>query len=262
MSSQVSPRRGAALVTGGNRGIGRAICIELAAQSFPVAFTDVVPESEAEATLVAVRRSSPDALYFRSDLSDTGGHARLVAAVESALGPIDCLVNNAGQQATVRGDLLDVTEADFDRLIAVNLRGTFFLTQAVARLMIRRETSDASRSIITITSANAGLVSPEKGSYGISKAGLSMAVQQFAVRLAEAGIAVHEIRPGLIRTAMTAGVFDAYSRRVEDGQISPVRRWGEPEEIARGVAALAAGAIPFSTGDVFHIGGGIQIHRL
>lgn len=262
MSAPVSPRKGVVLVTGGNRGIGRAICIELAAHGFSVALTDVATEMEAKATLSAVRQSNPEALYFRSDLSNSGGHARLVAAVEAAFGPIDCLVNNAGQQATVRGDLLDVTEADFDRLIAVNLRGTFFLTQAVARSMVRRAASDVPRSIITITSANAGLVSPEKGSYGISKAGLSMAVQQFAVRLAEAGIAVHEIRPGLIRTDMTAGVFDAYSRRVEAGQISPVRRWGEPEEIARGVAVLATGAIPFSTGDIFHIGGGMQIHRL
>jgi NAD(P)-dependent dehydrogenase (short-subunit alcohol dehydrogenase family) len=261
MSAATPARRGAALVTGGNRGIGRAICLELASKGFSVAFTDIVDEADAQETLSAVREKG-SALYIRNDVSDTASHMALVESVEAALGPVACLINNAGQQVAVRGDLLEVTEEAFDRLIAVNLRGTFFLTQAVARAMVRQATLAAHRSIITITSANAGLVSPEKGAYGPSKAGLSMAMQQYAVRLADEGIAVHEIRPGLIRTAMTAAVFEPYSRRVERGEISPVRRWGEPEEIARGVAALATGALPFSTGDIFNIGGGMHIHRL
>jgi NAD(P)-dependent dehydrogenase (short-subunit alcohol dehydrogenase family) len=144
----------------------------------------------------------------------------------------------------------------------VNLRGTFFFTQAVARMMLSHSVPLTERSIITITSANAGLVSPEKGPYCISKAGLSMASQQFAVRLADAAIHVHEVRPGLIRTDMTADVYEKYTAEVETGRVSAIRRWGQPEDIARGVAALATGAIPFSTGDIYNIGGGMQIHRL
>lgn len=256
-AANVPPPRGTALVTGGRRGIGRAICRAIARAGFDVAFTDIVAPEEVEATLADIREAGRAARYDRRDISETAGNAEFVATVERELGPIDCLVNNAGIQVQVRGDLLEVTEESFDRLIATNLRGTFFLTQAVARAA-----SAATRSVITITSANAGLVSPEKGPYGISKAGLSMASQQFAVRLAEAGIQVHEIRPGLIRTDMTAGVHETYSPLVESGAISPVRRWGEPDEIAQAVVTLASGALPFSTGDIFHIGGGMHMHRL
>jgi len=162
----------------------------------------------------------------------------------------------------VRGDPLEVDEAEFDRLIGVNLRGTYFVTQVVARHMLAAGATDRLRSIITITSANAGLVSPEKGAYCISKAGLSMAMQVFALRLAEVGIRVHEIRPGLIETSMTADVLEQYSPRIEDGSICALRRWGQPEDVAGAIGALATGAIPYSTGDVYHIGGGMQISRL
>ncbi len=253
--------RGTALVTGGRRGIGRAICRALAEVGFDIAVSDLVEAEGARDTLAEVEAAGRKGRYYRRDVSNTDDNDAFVSGIEDDLGVLTCLVNNAGIQVPVRGDLLDVSEEDFDRLIAVNLRGTFFLTQAVARRMVTRA-SEAERSIVTITSANASLVSPEKGPYGISKAGLSMAVQQFAVRLAENNIRVHEIRPGLIRTDMTAEVFEKYSPRVEAGQVSPIRRWGEPEEIARAVAALAAGMIPFSTGDIFHIGGGMQIHRL
>lgn len=254
--------RGTALVTGGRRGIGRAICKAMALADFDVAVTDVVAPEEAEATLSDIAGAGRKGRYFRRDIAETVDNGAFVEAVERALGPIDCLVNNAGIQVAVRGDLLAVTEESFDRLIATNLRGTFFLTQAVARAMVARTKAPAQRSVITITSANAALVSPEKGPYCISKAGLSMASQQFAVRLAEAGIQVHEIRPGLIRTDMTASVDDTYSPLVESGAISPVRRWGAPEEIAQAVVTLATGALPFSTGDIFHVGGGMHIHRL
>ncbi|MBX3567483.1 MAG: 3-ketoacyl-ACP reductase [Rhizobiaceae bacterium] len=256
------PERGLAIVTGGRRGIGRAICGELAAAGFDVAVVDLVDDANARATLDAVRSSGRRAGFYQRDIAETAGNADFIARIEGDLGQVACLVNNAGVQVSVRGDLLEVTEQAFDRLIGINLRGTFFLTQAVARAMLSRPQGGLERSIVTITSANAGLVSPEKGPYCISKAGLSMASQQFAIRLAEAGIHVHEIRPGLIQTDMTADVYEKYSVQVDAGQLSAIRRWGQPEDIGRAVATLATGSMPFSTGDIYHIGGGMQLHRL
>lgn len=255
-------KRGLAIVTGGRRGIGRAVCCELGAAGFDVAVVDVVDDATAHETVEAVRAAGRNAGFYRRDISDTADNREFVARIENDFGAVTCLVNNAGIQVAVRGDLLEVTEESFDRLVGVNLRGTFFFTQAVARAMLAHPDPGHERSIITITSANAGLVSPEKGPYCISKAGLSMASQQFAVRLADGGIRVHEIRPGLIQTDMTADVYEKYSAQVAAGQLSAIRRWGQPDDIARGVSALAIGAIPFSTGDIYHIGGGMQLHRL
>lgn len=254
--------RGVALVTGGRRGIGRAICRELAGSGFDVAVVDIIDDDSGRETTDMVKRAGRNTLFRQCDIADTAAHGALLEEVERNLGAISCLVNNAGIQVPVRGDLLDVSEEMFDRLININLRGTFFLTQAVARRMVAQTAPPEERSIITVTSANAGLVSPEKGPYCVSKAGLSMASQQFAVRLAAEGIRVHEIRPGLIRTNMTADVYERYSPLVASGEICPMRRWGEPEDIGRGIAALATGAMPFSTGDIYNIGGGMQIHQL
>lgn len=256
------PQRGVAVVTGGRRGIGRAICRELGAAGFDIAMLDIVDDENTQETMDIIGVLGVRSNFYQRDLGDVASHRDLVAEIEERQGPITCLVNNAGIQVSVRGDLLDVTEESFDSLLGVNLRGTFFLTQAVARRMVSRSDVERERSIITITSANAGLVSPEKGPYCIAKAGLSMASQQFALRLADLGIRVHEIRPGLIRTDMTADVYDKYAGPIEAGAVSAIRRWGQPEEIARCVFALATGAIPFCTGDIFNIGGGMQIHRL
>lgn len=254
--------RGLAVVTGGRRGIGRAICCELARVGFDIAIVDIVDDENASETVDLVGRLGRNSAFYRRDISETSGNATFVEGLERDMGEITCLVNNAGVQVSVRGDLLDVTEESFDRVIGVNLRGTFFLTQAVAHAMLLRPQTTLERSVVTITSANAGLVSPEKGPYCISKAGLSMASQQFAIRLADAGIRVHEIRPGLIQTDMTADVYEKYSSQVEAGELSAIRRWGQPDDIARAVGTLAAGGLPFSTGDIYHIGGGMQIHRL
>lgn len=259
---RAGPDRGLAVVTGGRRGIGRAICGNLAAAGFDVAVVDLVDDDSAGDTVALIRSAGRKGAFYQRDIAQTDGNGAFIGRLESEFGPVVCLVNNAGVQVSVRGDLLDVTEEAFDRLVDVNLRGTFFFTQAVARAMLARPASAFDRSIITITSANAGLVSPEKGPYCISKAGLSMASQQFALRLADAGICVHEVRPGLIQTDMTADVYEKYSVPVEAGQVSAIRRWGQPEDIARAVTTLAVGAIPFSTGDIFHIGGGMQLHRL
>ena len=254
--------RGVALVTGGRRGIGRAICTTLAARGFDIALIDIVDDHEVERTVAAVEAIGKKVVFQKLDISETGKHVALVQALQAQIGEITCLVNNAGIQVPVRGDMLDVTEEMFDQLIDINLKGTFFLTQAVVRQMVNTQSKYQERSVITITSANAELVSPEKGPYCISKAGLSMASQQFAIRLASEGIRVHEIRPGLIETDMTADVYEKYSPDVKAGTICPMRRWGKPEDIAGGIATLAIGAMPFSTGDIYNIGGGMQIPRL
>jgi NAD(P)-dependent dehydrogenase (short-subunit alcohol dehydrogenase family) len=254
--------RGVAVVTGGRRGIGRAICRELAAHGFDVAVADLALDDSGREVVEDVRSLGRRGEFFTLDIAKTSDHQIFIRSVLEKLGPISCLVNNAGVQVPVRGDLLDVSEEVFDNILGVNLRGTFFLTKTVAHEMaLTAAASGEERSIIFITSANAGMASPEKAAYCVSKSALSMASQLFALRLAEHGIRVHEIRPGLIRTDMTASVFEKYSREIEQG-VSAIKRWGEPEDIARCVSALATGRVPFTTGDVFNIGGGLHIERL
>ncbi|MBV2079645.1 3-ketoacyl-ACP reductase [Pseudomonas carnis] len=253
-------KRGVALVTGGRRGIGRAICVALASRGYDIAVLDIVNDEAVVETLSQIESLGRRAQFYRYDLSQIEQRFEVIDQIEGELGSINCLVNNAGIQTPVRGDLLEVTEANFDLLMDVNLRGTFFITQEVSKRMIQRDTEH--RSIITITSANAHLVSPEKGSYGVSKAALSMANQQFALRLADTGISVYEIRPGLIQTDMTLDVRERYSDAIQSGDICPQRRWGMPADIGEAVASLACGALPFSTGDIYNIGGGMQIPKL
>jgi NAD(P)-dependent dehydrogenase (short-subunit alcohol dehydrogenase family) len=257
-----STSRGVAVVTGGRRGIGRAICRELAVHGFDIAISDVIFDDNGREIVEDIRSLGRRSEFFTLDIAKTSDHQAFIRNVLARLGPVSCLVNNAGIQVPVRGDLLDVTEDVFDEILGVNLRGTFFLTKVFAREMsLATPAPGEERSIIFITSANAAMASPEKGAYCVSKSALSMASQLFALRLAEHGVRVHEIRPGLIRTDMTAGVFEKYSRQIEQG-ISAIKRWGEPEDIARCVSALATGRVPFTTGDVFNIGGGLHIERL
>lgn len=248
-----------ALVTGGRRGIGRAIAFALADVGFDIAINDVVHDATLEETMAGVEARGARVHFVQADISQLESHAAMLDTVEGALGPIGCLVNNAGVQVPARVDLLETTPAVFDRLVGVNLRGTFFLTQETARRMLDDE--GEGRSIITISSINAAMASLEKAPYCISKAALSMSCQLFAVRLAAHGIAVFEIRPGLIRTDMTAEVRDSYGAAIADG-LSPITRWGEPEEVASAAAALATGAMPFSTGGIYNIDGGLQLARL
>lgn len=254
--------RGTALVTGGRRGIGRAICVALAHQGFDIAFLDIVEDADVEKTLSNIEATGRRARFLACDISKTSVHEHVIDKVLGDFGAINCLVNNAGVQVRVRGDLLDTTEADFDHLIDVNLKGTFFLTKAVAKRMLAHTSPDVHRSIITVTSANAHLVSPEKGAYCISKAGLSMAMQNFALRLAAEGIHVHEIRPGLIETDMTRSVYEHYSPGIESGDLCALRRWGQPEDVAGAISTLASGGMPFSTGDIYNVGGGMHVPKL
>jgi len=244
----------AAIVTGGARGIGRAIADALAAASFDVAVVDVEPMRQPGDRIVAYER----------DVADVDAHAATVAEIVERLGPVCCLVNNAGVTSLARGDMLDLEPASFDRCVAVNLRGAFFLTQAVARAMIAAD-ADGSRSpyrsVVTIGSVNAEILGLNRADYGISKAGVSMMSKLYAGRLASARIHAFEVRPGIIRTDMTAPAREKYDRYIaEDGV--PMRRWGEPEDVGTAVATIARGLLPFATGEIVNVGGGMHLHRV
>jgi len=246
-------------VTGANRGIGRGISAALAARGFDIVGTDLAENDDTRITARMVQEAGGSFRFLQGDVSRAGDAPRLV--MEATQGrPLHCLVNNAGVQTRQRVDILDLREAEFDRIMAVNLRGTFFLTQAVAKAMLAA-TASPGRSIISITSAAARAANPMSAAYCMSKAGLSMMVRLFALRLAEAGIATFEIRPGLIRTPMNADDLRPYEAAFASGRV-PLRRWGHIDEVGKAVAALASGDIPYSTGDVINVAGGFQIEQI
>jgi NAD(P)-dependent dehydrogenase (short-subunit alcohol dehydrogenase family) len=253
--------RPVALVTGGRRGIGLGIATALAKAGYDLAIVDMAAESEAEESLDMLRAAGAGAIYLHTDISDVAAHERTVATVIERFGRIDCLVNNAGMASVVRGDFLDLTPENFDRIIAVNLRGTMFLTQTVVKAMLARESGDHPRAIINITSVSAAASSPERLDYCISKAGLAAFTQGLALRLAESGIAVFEVRPGIIRTDMTAAVASKYDAPIADGLV-PMKRWGEAADVGAICASLASGNFAFATGSIIAADGGLSIARL
>jgi NAD(P)-dependent dehydrogenase (short-subunit alcohol dehydrogenase family) len=253
-------QRPAALITGGRRGIGRACAEELARRGFDVVVADVGAEGVEECE-AAVRAAGAGFAFVLADVAREAEWGRLVSVAWDAFGGLECLVNNAGVSVASRGDLLDSDPADFDRVLAINLKAPFFLSIAVARRMIEAEAPRGHRTIINMASANATMVSPERGAYCLSKAAVPMLTQLFAVRLARHGITVHEIRPGVIRTEMTAVAKERYDARIAQG-LSPIERWGEPVDVARAVAVLAAGDLSFMTGDALSVDGGLHLHRL
>jgi len=253
--------RPVALVTGARRGIGRACAEALAASGFDIAATDIVVDAAADEARRAIEAKGAAVMFSEHDVAAIATHGALIASVVQRFGRLDCLVNNAGRGAVVRGDLLDLSAENFDAVMNVNLRGTLFFTQAVARQMLAASETQRVRSIITITSASAEMVSPERADYCVSKAGLSMAMKAFAVRLATENIGVFEVRPGIIRTDMTAGVSAKYDKAIADG-LTPMRRWGEPEDVASCVAALASGAFQFATGSIIRADGGLSLPKL
>ncbi|SDS47534.1 3-ketoacyl-ACP reductase [Bradyrhizobium canariense] len=256
----VSSKRGTAIVTGGARGIGEATAVALAKSGFDIAVVDTAVNDTGERTIAAIRETGSRADFIRGDIADLGRHAALIDRA-AALGPIACLVNNAGINVPVRGDMLETTPEVFDLLIGVNLRGTFFLTQAVAQHMLANPAGELKRSIVIISSANATMASPEKAVYCISKTGLAMMAKLYAARLADSGIDVFEVQPGLIRTKMNEAVRESYGHVIKAGA-SLIRRWGEPEEVGQVVSALATGLLPFCTGTMVPVGGGLHVHRL
>jgi len=255
--------RRVALVTGGRRGIGLGVAKALAAQGFDLAINGVSPESGAAEAIAELKALGADAAYVRGDVADLDDHARMVEAVRARFGRLDLLVNNAGIGPRSRDDVLVATPDNYDHVMATNLRGPYFLTQRVAGWMVEQKKADPAfeAMIVFVTSISSTVVSVNRGEYCISKAGLSMAAQLYAVRLAEFGIPVHEVRPGVIATDMTAKVKDKYDRMFAEG-LALVPRWGTPEDIGRVVAALARGDLAYSTGQVILADGGMQIRTL
>lgn len=243
-----------ALVTGAGRGIGKAIADALMQVGFAVARVSL--ENQRDEPLPGVDNGA----YYTCDVGDIDGHAALLARIAAELGEPECLVNNAGVTSLQRGDLLDLTAEGYDRTFAINLRAGFFLTQAFARRRLA-EAPGRTGSIIFVGSANAEIIGENRADYCISKAGVAMMSKLFAARLAAHGIVVFEVRPGVIRTAMTAPATAKYDALLADGGI-PMQRWGEPADIGRTVAALATGAIPYATGIHIDVGGGMQLHRV
>ena len=248
--------RRVALITGGTRGIGLGIAIKLAEAGLAIAISGRRP---AEDVQPVVAQLGPGSIYIQADVASTADRQRLIETVESKLGGMDVLVNNAGIAPRVRADILEAGEESFDELIATNLRGPYFLTQSVASWMIRHPAPG--RSIINISSVSATVASVNRGDYCIAKAGIAMATKLWAVRLAEHGIGVYEVRPGIIETDMTAGVKGKYDALIESG-ILLQKRWGTPEDIGTAVSMLAHGQLPYATGAVLILDGGLTMARL
>jgi 3-oxoacyl-[acyl-carrier protein] reductase len=252
-----------ALVTGGTRGIGLGIARKLAEDGFTVVITGRRPAEEVQPVLDQLRQKSPLSLYVAADVSSAEDRRYLLSTVDSKLGRLDVLVNNAGIAPRVRADVLEASEASFDELMATNLRGPYFLTQSVAAWMIRQPAADtqAPRSIINVSSVSATVASVNRGDYCISKAGIAMATKLWAVRLAEYGIGVYEVRPGIIETDMTEGVKGKYDALIEGGLLLE-KRWGTPADIGKAVSMLARGELPYATGAVLVLDGGLTTARL
>jgi NAD(P)-dependent dehydrogenase (short-subunit alcohol dehydrogenase family) len=250
-------------VTGGTRGIGLGIARALAADGWDLALCGIRAEQEVAGVMEELRGHGAGVHYFAANVASPADRARLVDDVRDRCGIVKALVNNAGRAPRVRADILDATEESFDEVLGTNLRGPYFLTQAIARdqLAHRRADPAFAPSIIFITSVSAEMASVSRGEYCVSKAGLSMAARLFATRLAEDGIPVYEVRPGIVATDMTATVRDSYDRRIADGLV-PERRWGHPGDVGRVVASLARGDFPYATGTVVHVDGGLTIPRL
>jgi 3-oxoacyl-[acyl-carrier protein] reductase len=248
-----------ALITGGTRGIGLGIARALARDGWSLALSGLRPRDEVAGILEELAHAGAAAEYWPADVGSSVDRARLLQSVVEKFGTLDALVNNAGRAPRVRADVLDATEESFVELMGTNLQGPYFLTQAAARLLIEKK-SPAS-AIVFVTSVSAEMASVNRGDYCVSKAGLAMAVKLFALRLAEHGIPVYEVRPGIISTDMTARVRDVYDRRIAGGLI-PEPRWGQPEDVGRAVAALLRGDIRYATGTTINVDGGLSIPRL
>jgi len=248
-----------ALVTGGQQGIGLGIAEVLIAQGFHVAIASLPPVKDA-GVRKALASLGPNASYYQHDLAEIAGIPALIEAIEKQQGPVHALIQNAGVAAKVRGDMLEITPENLNWIMGINLGGAFFLAQAVAKRMLAT-TSAHYRSITFVTSVSAELVSIERGEYCISKAGLSMAVQLWAARLAPHNIQVFEVRPGVIRTDMIEKVKDVYEEKAKNGLL-PQGRLGDPVDVARPIRAIADGLLDYGTGTVLNADGGFHLRVL
>lgn len=258
-----------ALITGGSRGIGRGIALKLAELGYDLVINYAGNEAAAKDTAAACAAvgasRSIRSEVCQGDISLSDDREKLITFTRERFNRLDLLVNNAGVAPTTRADILEASEESFDRLIAINVKGPYFLTQLAARWMIQQTQSAEARAarpkIVTISSISAYTASINRGDYCVAKAALSMLTPLFASRLAEHGINVYEIRPGIIATDMTSGVKEKYDTLIQSG-LTPIPRWGTPEDVGRAVAAIAQDLLPFSTGEVINVDGGFHIRRL
>jgi 3-oxoacyl-[acyl-carrier protein] reductase len=257
-----------ALVTGAARGIGRGICLEMAENGFNIAGVDVLADPKIKQKgLFEVKQKVEELgrkfLPVRSDIADLGGHMTILRKTLDMFGRVDVLVNNAGVAPERRLDILETTAESYDRILSINARGAFFLSQKVARQMIEQVEGESGREscIIFISSISAYVSSPSRAEYCISKAAVSMTAKIFSDRLAEYGINVYEVRPGIIQTDMTAPVKEKYNKLISEGLV-PQKRWGYPYDVAKAVVSLARGDFAYSTGLVVEVSGGMNIRHL
>jgi 3-oxoacyl-[acyl-carrier protein] reductase len=249
-----------ALITGGSRGIGRGVALELARIGYDLLINFVNNEAAAGETVQQCLKQAARQIrveIFRADIAKTEDRGALVDFCRKTFGRLDVLVNNAGVAPEVRADILEASEESFDRLIQINVKGPYFLTQLVAKWMIEQRAG----KIVTISSVSAYTASTNRGDYCIAKAALSMITPLYAARLAEHGIRVFEIRPGIVATDMTSAVKGKYDKLIAEG-LTPIRRWGTPADVGKAVAAIAQDLFPFSTGEVINVDGGFHIRTL
>ena len=251
------------MITGGSRGIGFGIAKQLADAGFDLAINGVRPESAVVSQIQELEASGATVLYCQANIASKGDRLRMVEEVRARFGTLNVLINNAGIAPRERKDILEASEESFAELLQTNLQGPYFLTQSVANWMIelQKEKEDFKACIINITSVSAVVASVNRGEYCVAKAGLSMTTQLFATRLGEFGIPVYEVRPGIIRTDMTAGVTDKYDKLIGEG-LTINKRWGTPDDVGKAVLALVKGYMPYSTGQVLMVDGGMTIQRL
>ncbi len=256
--AESGPARPVAIVSGGLQGLGLGIALELLSEGFRIAVIDLPEDPEMPDRLNVGLDSCR---YYQLDIADLAGHEDVLSEIEADFGRMDCLVNNAGIAARPLTDILDLEAPAFDQSVDVNLKGTFFLTQKFGRKLIKAKGSakDVYRSIIIITSIAAEMVSTERSQYCVTKSALSMVAKLFAARLAPEGIHVHEVRPGFMQTAMTASGSSGRIEELLGDEFVPIRRWGQAEDVGRAVASLAAGRLPYMTGQPLWIAGGLNI---
>lgn len=252
-----------ALVTGGSRGIGLGISKQLCEKGYDVAINGVREADRVRDVLEELQSTGARVIYCRGDISSASDRDSVIAKIRSQFGRLNVLVNNAGVAPKERKDPLEATQDSFERVMRINLQGPYFLTQAAARWMVEQKEDDDSftGSIINIGSISATLVSPNRGEYCISKAGVAMHSKIWAVRLAEFDIPVFEVRPGIIKTDMTSAVEEKYDRLIAEG-LTVQPRWGYPEDVGKAVLSLVQGDFPYSTGEVIMVDGGISLQRL
>lgn len=253
-----------ALVTGGSRGIGYGVALALAKEGWDLVINGMRPEEGVEEPLESLRAEGVSVAYARGDIGSVEGRNAILEVARKAAGrSLNLLVNNAGVAPKQRLDILETTEESYDYVVDTNLKGAFFLTQAVANDMVAAKEIDGtfSGAIVNVSSISATVISVNRGEYCIAKAGLSMVTSLFAARLGEFSIPVYEVRPGVIKTDMTSGVTDKYDALIEDG-LCVTKRWGFPNDIGKAVSGLARGDFPYSTGQVIMVDGGLTLPRL